>query len=261
MLRRFRAAGLVWPTLVAIPAFAVLIGLGVWQWQRMDWKNSIVARIEARGKEAPLPQSQALELSCGVRDGRMSQACEYLRVRLTGTFEHGDERHIFAGVHAVDGRSSVGYWVFTPFRIKDAGPTVYVNRGFVPEALKDPAKRLDGRPNGDVEIVAQIRSREDRGLFDATNDAGKNMYFVRAPSELGGSRVMASAPDGDRLGSNQLYLEIVSSPGQSGFPRPLAGTITIINKHFEYALTWWALALTLVGVYVAFALGRLRLGA
>jgi surfeit locus 1 family protein len=33
------------------------------------------------------------------------------------------------------------------------------------------------------------------------------------------------------------------------------------NRHLEYALTWYGLAATLVGVYLAFAISRLRAAA
>jgi surfeit locus 1 family protein len=37
------------------------------------------------------------------------------------------------------------------------------------------------------------------------------------------------------------------------------GTTRIdLNRHLEYALTWYGLALTLIGVYAAFAMSRLR---
>ena len=39
--------GLLWPTLMAVCAFAVLIGLGTWQLQRLHWKEGLQARIEA----------------------------------------------------------------------------------------------------------------------------------------------------------------------------------------------------------------------
>ncbi len=258
MLTRLRAAGLVWPTLASLLALAMLIGLGVWQWQRMAWKTALAAQIEARAKEAPLAQQQTLGLTCDAPAGRMSTACEYARVRLAGRFEHAGERHVFAGVHSVDRRSGVGYWVFTPFVPVGSTRPIYVNRGFVPDTLKTPATRPDSRPEGEIAIVAQIRTRELRGRFDGENDRQKNMYFVRDPREFvdGGASIVL--PEAGGIASGPFYLEIIAAPGQTGFPRPLAGTIAIPNRHLEYALTWWGLALTLIGVYGSFAWTRLR---
>ena len=47
-----------------------------------------------------------------------------------------------------------------------------------------------------------------------------------------------------------------ANPG--GFPRGGATRLVLPNRHLEYALTWYGLALTLIGVFTAFARGRLR---
>ena len=45
MLHRFREAGLMWPTLLALPALAFLLGLGGWQMQRKAWKDGLAAPL------------------------------------------------------------------------------------------------------------------------------------------------------------------------------------------------------------------------
>jgi surfeit locus 1 family protein len=44
----------------------------------------------------------------------------------------------------------------------------------------------------------------------------------------------------------------------SGFPRGGVTRLVLPNRHLEYALTWYGLALTLIGVFTVFARGRLR---
>ena len=43
-----------------------------------------------------------------------------------------------------------------------------------------------------------------------------------------------------------------------GLPKPGKIEVKMPNKHLEYALTWFGLALALAGVYVAWLAGRLR---
>jgi surfeit locus 1 family protein len=38
----------------------------------------------------------------------------------------------------------------------------------------------------------------------------------------------------------------------------MLNAVNLSNRHLEYALTWYGLALTLAGVYFAFAASRLR---
>ncbi len=44
-----------------------------------------------------------------------------------------------------------------------------------------------------------------------------------------------------------------------GLPRGGVTRVQLPNRHLEYALTWYGLAATLVGVYLAFVVNRLRL--
>src|SRR5258706_1346868 len=229
----------------------------MWQWQRKAWKENLIATIAARAAEPPLSFEQAKTLRCEMSDGvGLAASCEYRRIRVRGTFDHSKERHVFAGVPA--GASEPGYWIFTPFQPVDpALRPKYVNRGFVPEALKAPVRRQSGQVSGETEIVAQIRTTEMRGWFDGQDDPQKNVYFVRDPRELGlgYAKQTAGAP---LFESRWFYLELIDPVPPGGLPKPLISKIEIQNRHLEYALTWWGLALTLIGVYIAFAAGRLR---
>ena len=43
-----------------------------------------------------------------------------------------------------------------------------------------------------------------------------------------------------------------------GLPKPGKIDVQLPNNHFQYALTWFGLALSLAGVYVVWLFGRLR---
>src|SRR5690606_36283950 len=99
-----------------------------------------LATIAERAAAAPLDWAGLSRLACrapGEADPGLS--CQYLRVRLEGTFDHARERHVFVALPASAGfPGGPGYLVFTPFRPSGAGYDMVVNRGFVPEASKDP---------------------------------------------------------------------------------------------------------------------------
>ena len=82
MLSKLRFRPTLWPTLVSVPAFVLLIGLCVWQVQRMYWKEGLIAERESRVAEEPVALPAA-----GVDPAGM----EYRRVRLKGTFLHDKE--------------------------------------------------------------------------------------------------------------------------------------------------------------------------
>ncbi len=261
MLSRLKDAGLVWPTLLALPALALLIGLGSWQLNRLSWKEEILATVAARAKAPPLPHVETLGLACRSADEGLKHSCEYRRVRLEGRFEHTGERHVFAGAQGSGPKAEVGYWVFTPFLPSggEAMSSIYVNRGFVPERLRAAPTRAEGQLAGNTEIVAQVRTREARPAFAGANDTTRNIYFVRNPSELSGGQ-HSSFHGAALLGNPLFYLEIVDGLPPGGYPRPLAASVSLPNRHLEYAVTWYGLALTLIGVYSAFARSRLVIG-
>ena len=48
-------------TLFTLAAFGILIALGVWQFQRRDWKNDLIARFEQALSKPPIPYEPAAE--------------------------------------------------------------------------------------------------------------------------------------------------------------------------------------------------------
>ena len=90
MFARWRAAGLIAPGLLTLALLPILIGLGNWQWHRKAWKEDLIAKIETRRTAEPVSYPAAL--SEYVKTGDV----EYLHVRVTGTFDYGQERHLYA---------------------------------------------------------------------------------------------------------------------------------------------------------------------
>ena len=90
MLSTLRHAKLLWPTLAALVALGVLLGLGTWQLERKRWKDDLLATIAARATAAPLPVARAAEIAS--RGGNI----EYMHVSATGRFHHDKERFLYA---------------------------------------------------------------------------------------------------------------------------------------------------------------------
>jgi cytochrome oxidase assembly protein ShyY1 len=83
-LQRLRAAGLVWPVALALPALALLVGLGTWQMQRKAWKEDLIAQIAARIHQPPVAFAEL--------EKRPPASLEYARARVRGTFRHEGEQ-------------------------------------------------------------------------------------------------------------------------------------------------------------------------
>jgi len=242
-LGRWRAAGLLWPTLLTLLGLAILIGLGTWQMNRMAEKEALISRLEARSKAAPVSLDEAIAMA---RDGDV----EYVRVHVQGRVHHDKERYLYAP-HK---RLGLGYDVFAPLEI-GANRYVWVNLGFVPERLKAPETRPQGGGAEDKEITGIVRLPATPGTFTPNNDVARNQWYWR---DLNGMH--ASAFDPAKTELVPFFIEAEPKPGTvegSEWPLPGGSKVVLSNRHFEYALTWYGLALTLIGVYAAFVWHRL----
>ena len=123
------------PGLATCIALAILLTLGVWQLQRKAWKEDLLAAINARafGPAVAAPLQ-------GTWPSWSPRSDEFRRVQLTGMFLHEREVQLYGLAEERRGQPLQGYYVFTPLQRPD-GSVVMINRGFVPTALRDPAKR------------------------------------------------------------------------------------------------------------------------
>lgn len=228
----------LWPVLVAgAVAFAVLLGLGTWQVQRLAWKNALIATIDARIGAEPVPLREALRSDLSISDQ------EYRRVRVEGVFDHSAERHFFA-TH----KGAPGYYVYTPLKLDD-GDWLFVNRGFVPWERKEAATRPEGQVGGRVAITGLLRGApaEKPSAIVPDNEPEKNVFYwkdIRAMAASSGLPV-----DAPVLG---LFVDAGDTPNPGGLP---VGGVTIVdlpNNHLQYAITWYGLAAALAGVIIVF---------
>ncbi len=82
--------GLILPGVMTLVALAILVSLGSWQLRRLEWKESLIARMQARVHAAPQPLP--------ARDAWAKLQLpdfEYLRVTARGVFEHQHETLVF----------------------------------------------------------------------------------------------------------------------------------------------------------------------
>jgi surfeit locus 1 family protein len=229
--------GVLVPSLAAAAALAVLVSLGLWQLDRLAWKEGLIATLEQRLSASPvaLPPPAEWPLLTAARD-------EFLRVTLRAAFQNDREALVYTGGSSMrEATGGPGYWVFTPARLAD-GALVMVNRGFVPEGRQDPASRAAGQTAGPVDMIGVLRWPEPPGLFTPNGDPARNIWFARDSAAIAAAKGISSAP---------FYVELESPEPPGGLPHAGRLQPNLPNNHFGYALTWLGLAAVLVGVYIA----------
>lgn len=236
-----RSRGLLLLTAFSVAALALLIGLGVWQLQRLEWKQGLIAQIEARTHAEPVTLKEALTRA------RAGEDVSYLRVRVEGRFDNGKERYLYA---VSDG--TPGWHVITPLEAPE-GEVVLVDRGFVPNAFKEPSSRAQGEINDAVAVIGLARSPDTQGLFIPDNEPAENRWFWRDLGAMSKSMFPEGAPD-----IAPFILEAERSDIPGGWPLGGQTRLDLPNNHLQYALTWFLLALCLVVIYVIYVRSRLR---
>jgi surfeit locus 1 family protein len=234
--------GLILPGLATLIAFAILVSLGAWQLRRLEWKEGLIGRMNARIHAVPQPLP-ARE----VWPNLQLQDFEYLRVTARGVLEHQYETFVF---HA--GGSGVlepGWLIMTPLRLA-SGDRVIVNRGFVPDALQNPARRAPGQIAGETELTGLLRAPEPRNPFTPADRPDSRVMYVKDPAAI------AARFNLDNVAPFLIDADATPVPG--GWPKGGQTTMSIPNNHFSYALTWFGLAITLLVVFGVFAARRLR---
>ncbi len=231
---RFRPA--FWPTMMAAPAFLFLVGLGLWQLDRLHWKEGLIAAREAALRAPPA------DVPCSAET---ASAMEFRPVRATGEFLN--DREFFLGASNESG--TTGYHVVTPLRLAD-GSLLLVDRGWIPGALKDRATRAAGEPDGAVTVEGLLRLAiaEKPNWFVPDNRCDINYWFwidINGMARCGGLQNVLP-----------FTLDAGPAPNPGGYPRGGVTRVALPNDHLQYAITWFSLAIGLAVIYVLYHRGR-----
>ncbi len=231
---RLRKPQLV-PLLFIIAATALLAGLGVWQLQRLSWKEAIVAKAEDAAKEPPI--------STLPKDLEQAHNYVYRHATLEGRFISEYPLRIHASRKGV-----YGYNYLLPF-MENAGGMVLVDLGFVPQQSGELVLALQKN----VVIEGIFIEPRQRRFFSPPNDAEKNLWFYHdipaMQKSFGIDEHLRFFP--------LIFSSTEALPGQaSAYPRPHEEAILFRNDHLGYAITWFLLAIVGLGLFTVFHLEK-----
>ena len=222
---------LLWPTFFALPALIILLTLGTWQVQRLEWKNQLIHDFETRATADPI------ELPVGA----IAPEMEFRRLSLTGEFDH--DREIFLTGRTYEGNA--GFHIVTPFRLTD-GRIILINRGWVSESYRDPAKRGFTLVEGETNIAAILRFPGKKGYFVPENEPDNGFWFTLVPAQMVAHLGLGVAAESD------IYAAALRTSEKISLPIGAKTETNLRNSHLGYAITWYGIACALFGVYAVF---------
>jgi surfeit locus 1 family protein len=223
---------LLWPTVFSLPALVICLALGGWQIERLFWKQDMIAQREAAVTAALAAVPNTFSEARGM---------EFRHVSDEGVFLN--DKEIYLGATSEGGGQ--GYQVLTPL-LEPGGRVVFVNRGYIPSELKDPAKRALGQITGTVRVQGLLRlppaGRPNWFLPDNRPDLNY-WFWVDLTAMSAADKLGRVAP---------FYIDADATPNPGGWPKGGVTRLTLPNNHLQYAITWFSLAVALIVIYVLF---------
>jgi len=225
-------------TLSCLLLFVVLCGLGSWQLQRLQWKLALIDRVNVHMTASPVSLDQILSMD--------AEKAQYRRVRLTGHFDHSKEAYVFT----TDASGAPVYHVLTPL-ITENGRILMVDRGAVPKQGLDPLTRRAGNIVGQTQLTGVWRVPDAPGFFTPAPDPVHRIWYARDLAGIAAAtHLNLAAP---------VVIEADATPNSGGLPIGGQTVVQFRNQHLSYAVTWFGLALVLLGVWFAYNISKGRI--
>jgi surfeit locus 1 family protein len=202
----------------------VLIGLGLWQMQRLAWKEGIIAGAETMIAADPVALGSSLD----------PVADRYRSVVVNGAFT-GEEAHVLTSSR----EAGPGFLVIAAY-LTDDGRRILIDRGFVPETEK-----TTPRPGREVTVTGNLAWPDDITGSTPPYDAQRAIWYGR---DLPGIAAL--------LGTEPVLVIARTDTGDGITPQPVT-VAGFRNNHWQYAVTWFSLAAVWLGMTV-FLLWRIR---
>lgn len=239
---RFRCCGMVFerprwvPVLITVLLVGLCVGLGVWQIQRLEWKEGLIAELQAAQAGRPITNA---DLPADLSE--LTTKNFYPAV-VSGTFLHEQELHMVG--RSIQGEP--GFGVYTPFRLENDGRLVLVHRGWVPQNQKNPQQRQsDARSKDVVHIRGFISVPQGGSVFLPDHDVAGNVWFWPDTARINQEKNLDLPP---------FVIERVEEQTDAG-TLPIARKgyeVELRNDHWHYALMWFALAASGLVIFVLY---------
>ena len=218
-------------TIATLMAMAILIWLGVWQLQRLAWKEALLAHVVALRTAVAQPLDTVLASKADPDLVRVKVTCDGL-----GSAPYLELYSIREG--------GAGVRLVSACRLPSgAFGSILVDRGFVSDQISA-RPTIDPSDQHPVEVVGVLRAPDRPTFVTPKNNLAGNHWYSRDLAAMARALgVTSPAPV-------TLMAETSTNPEWRALnPAPLPTEIA--NRHFEYALTWFGLAAALACVYAA----------
>ena len=200
----------------------IFCALGTWQLYRLQWKLELISEITFGLDSSPIEYSNSIEKN-------------YQRVSAKGKFNFDKQIYLYS----LNDNGKPGYDVITPFRT-NKNENVLVNRGWIKKEFKN-NPIINKNIEDEQKIIGLLRKIYKPNIFKPNNDLKNNIWFSINLEDL-------KVTSGERFNEFVIFLE----DNQAKTPIPRKISIDVPNNHLKYAITWYAISISIIFYYLYF---------
>ena len=215
------------PIIATILGLAILLSLSGWQLKRLSWKKNLIETRIDRYEKSSKELNELKDLS----------KSEFYKVNVVGSFLNNKEMFM----PALSKNGNNGFHILVPIKLLD-GKTIIYDTGWVPTHKKEQATRTKNLDENISIKESVIRLPGRKGKYQPDNELENNFWFFVDTEEM--SKYLNLNVE------KEFYLE-AANDGPEGYPLGGQTRIYIRNNHLQYAITWFLIACTLLGVFLA----------
>lgn len=217
--------------LLSLVFFCLFISLGCWQLSRAEQKKILLDSFAERTRKQPLSTLELIQ----TKDPR------FYRARLEGRF---DNEHTLL-LDNKTFRGQIGYEVYTPFNAIGLNLPILVDRGFIP--IGQTRKQLPAIASiqGSVTLSGMLNLPPTYVSWGKIHESTQINWPLRVQ--------FINLPELSSLLGHPLYSQILNITPNDPAAYSVEWKVVIMGpeKHRAYAVQWFALALTLLILFVA----------
>lgn len=229
---RYHFAPSLLSILLLLLILPLLFRLGIWQLDRAAEKKYLQNIYNARIQAAPIQLADA---------NNSTKDLQYYSALVTGVFDNAHQFLLDNKVY----QHQVGYEVLTPFILRTGDKAILVNRGWIPQG-KSRNQLPEIKPIlGEVTLQGLINMPPKKSFQLGNQMSINEIAWPRQLQQIDFAQISASThyaffPFVLLLKADQLY----------GFKRDWSPMNFKVSVHYGYAFQWFALATTLVFIFI-----------
>ena len=200
----------------------IFCALGTWQLYRLQWKLELISEITFGLDSSPIEYSNSIEKN-------------YQWVSAKGKFNFDKQIYLYS----LNENGKPGYDVITPFRT-NKNENVLVNRGWIKKELKN-NPIINKNIEDEQKIIGLLRKIYKPNIFKPDNDLKNNIWFSINLNDL-------KETSGEQFNEFVIFLE----DSRAKTPLPKKVSIDVPNNHLKYAITWYAISISIIFYYLYF---------